>query len=73
VDPEAVNLQYNLACAMSSLGENNLALEALEGIAPKLSPGMVSWLEADTDLDPIREEPRFKSMMQEVKARFPKA
>ena len=50
-----------------------LALEALEGIAPKLSPGMVSWLEADTDLDPIREEPRFTKMMIEVKARFAKA
>ena len=70
VDPEAVNLQYNLACAMSSLGETDLALEALEGIAPKLSPGMVSWLEADTDLDPIREEPRFTTMINEVKARF---
>jgi adenylate cyclase len=73
VDPEAVNLQYNLACAMSSLGEYNLALEALEGIAPKLSPGMVSWLEADTDLDPIRDEPRFQSMMRQVQARFAKA
>ncbi len=73
VDPEAVNLQYNLACAMSSLGENNLALEALEGIASKLSPGMVSWLEADTDLDPIRDEPRFTAMMEQVKARFARA
>jgi adenylate cyclase len=73
VDPEAVNLQYNLACAMSSLGETDLALEALEGIASKLSPGMVSWLEADTDLDPVREEPRFKSMMDEVKSRFAKS
>jgi adenylate cyclase len=73
VDPDAVNLQYNLACAMSALGENELAFEALEGIASKLSPGMVSWLEADTDLDPIREEPRFKSMMEVVKARFAKA
>jgi adenylate cyclase len=73
VDPEAVNLQYNLACAMSSLGETELALEALGGIAAKLSPGMVSWLEADTDLDPIRDEPRFKSMIEAVKARFAKA
>ena len=51
VDPENVNLHYNLACAMSSLGEIDLALETLDGIASKLSPGMVSWLEADTDLD----------------------
>ncbi|MEO8307465.1 MAG: TIR domain-containing protein [Pseudomonadota bacterium] len=73
VEPDAVNLQYNLACAMSALGENSLALEALEGIAAKLSPGMVSWLEADTDLDPVREEPRFIAMLEEVKARFAKA
>ena len=70
VDPEAVNLQYNLACAMSSLGEIDLTLETLDGIAPRLSPGMVSWLEADTDLDPIRGEPRFSAMMKQVKARF---
>jgi adenylate cyclase len=73
VEPEAVNLQYNLSCAMSSLGETDLAVEALAGIASKLSPGMMSWLEADTDLDPIRGDPRFKSMMDEVKARFASA
>ena len=59
VEPEAVNLQYNLACAMSSLGETNLAIDALAGIASKLSPGMMSWLEADTDLDPLRGDARF--------------
>jgi hypothetical protein len=31
---------------------------------------MVSWLEADTDLDPIRDEPRFTTMINAVKARF---
>ncbi|MEY2853193.1 MAG: hypothetical protein RL030_325 [Pseudomonadota bacterium] len=70
VDPEAVNLQYNLACAMSALQEADLAMEALDGISMKLSPGMVTWLEADTDLDPIREDPRFKAMMEGVKARL---
>jgi adenylate cyclase len=73
VDPESVNLFYNLACAMSSLGEIEMTLDTLASIATRLSPGMVSWVEADTDFDPIREEPRFKAMMAEVKARFPKA
>ena len=54
IDPDNANLQYNLACAMSSLGEKDLAIEALAGIASKLSPGIMSWLEADTDLYPIR-------------------
>jgi adenylate cyclase len=73
VDPENVNLHYNLACAMSSLSEIDLTLETLAGIAPRLSPGMMSWMEADPDFDSIREEPRFKAMMQTVKERFAQA
>jgi len=72
VDPENVNLHYNLACAMSSLGEIEVTLETLVSIAPRLSPGMTSWLETDADLDPIREEPRYKAMIEQVKARFAK-
>jgi len=70
VDPDNANLHYNLACAMSSLKEVDAALETLTGIADKLSPGMVSWLEADNDFDPIREDPRFKELMQQVKERL---
>ena len=70
VDPENVNLLYNLACAMSALGEIDLTLETLAGVASRLSPGMMSWMEADTDFDSIREEPRFKAMMEQVKARL---
>ncbi len=73
VDPENVNLHYNLACAMSSLGEIDLTLETLGGIAPRLSPGMMSWMEADPDFDSMRDEPRFKAMMKAVKERFAKA
>jgi adenylate cyclase len=72
IDPENVNLHYNLACAMSSLGEIDLTLETLAGMASRLSPGMMSWMESDTDFDSIREEPRFKAMMEQVKARLAK-
>ena len=70
VDPDNVNLHYNLACAMASLGEVDLTMETLAGVASRLSPGMLSWMEADTDFDPVREEPRFKAMMDQVKARL---
>jgi adenylate cyclase len=73
VDPENVNLHYNLACAMVSLGEIDATLETLAGMASRLSPGMMSWLDADTDFDPIREDPRFKALMEQVKARFTKS
>lgn len=70
VDPENVNLHYNLACAMSSLNDVDAVVETLASIAAKLSPGMLSWMEADSDFDPIREDPRFKELMQRVKERL---
>ena len=73
VDPDNVNLHYNLACAMSSLGEIDVALETLSEISPRVSPGMVSWMEADPDFDSIRRDPRFLTMMQEMKSRFAKS
>ena len=57
---------------MCSLGDVHLALETLEGMAPRLSSGMLSWMEADPDLDPIRGDARFKSLVEKVKARFAK-
>jgi TolB-like protein/Tfp pilus assembly protein PilF len=70
IDPENVNLHYNLACAMSVLGEADLALETLAGVAEKISPGMLSWMEADSSLDPVRGDPRFTAMMESAKARM---
>ena len=73
VDPGNVNLHYNLACAMSALGEIDMTIETLAGIAPRFMPGMMSWMEADPDFDAIRGEPRFRAMMDQVKARFAKS
>jgi adenylate cyclase len=70
VDPDNVNLHYNLACAMCLLGDMDLALETLDGMASRLSSGMVSWMEADPDLDSIRDDARFRSLMEKVKSRF---
>jgi adenylate cyclase len=70
VDPENINLHYNLACAMAALKEVDMALDTLAEIADSLSPGMVSWLESDNDFDLIREEPRFKSIVDQVKTRL---
>jgi adenylate cyclase len=73
VEPENVNLQYNLACAMSSLGEIDVTLETLTAIAPRLTSGMMSWMETDTDFDPIREDPGFKALMESLQVRFAKS
>jgi adenylate cyclase len=70
IDPDNSNLHYNLACAMCSLGEHDRALAILEGVAEKASQGMLRWIEADSDLDPIRSDPRFDAMTAGAKARF---
>jgi adenylate cyclase len=70
VDPENVNLHYNLACAMASMGDLELTLETLGGISARLSPGMMSWMDTDPDFDALRGQPRFKALMSEIKARL---
>lgn len=70
VDPENVNLQYNLACAMSLLGECDRALDILEGVAARSSQGMLSWIETDSDLDPLRSDPRLDGMLSRARERL---
>jgi adenylate cyclase len=70
IDPDNANLHYNLACAMSTLGELDRALSILEDVSDRSSPGMLSWIEADSDLDPIRADPRYDAMIGRAKARL---
>jgi adenylate cyclase len=70
VDPDNINLHYNLACSMAALKEVDMALDTLDEIAGSLSPGMLSWMESYNDFDPIREEPRFKSIVERVTKRL---
>ena len=72
IDPENANLQYNLACAMSLLGEHARALDILEGVASRSSQGMLSWIETDSDLDPIRPDPRYDAMIARARERLAK-
>ena len=70
VDPENVNLHYNLACAMAVMGEKDEALRTLELVGKRLSLGMLSWVEADSDLDTLRSDPRYVAIVTETKARL---
>jgi tetratricopeptide (TPR) repeat protein len=61
LEPEEPMLLYNLACIYSLAGELTEALECLEraiqgGFAHKM------WLEQDSNLDPLRDEPRFRAL-----------
>jgi adenylate cyclase len=48
---------------MSLLGEYGRALDILEDVVSRSSQGMLSWIETDSDLDPIRSDPRYDGMI----------
>jgi len=61
-DPDdALNL-YNVACVYSNLGDIEKGIDCLER---SVSKGMaqMDWITHDTDLDNLREHPRFKALL----------
>lgn len=69
VDPDTPQVRLNVACAMIRAGEKDMALDLLEQVLSRgwMVEGRVHWMERDTDLDPIREHPRFKAIIAEAK------
>ena len=71
LDPENVKTRYNFACALAvSMGENDAALEILEPLFDKISTGLLNHAKVDSDLDPLRDNPRFKAMLAAAEARL---
>ncbi|HWD15743.1 MAG TPA: tetratricopeptide repeat protein, partial [Casimicrobiaceae bacterium] len=58
LEPDNLNLRYNLACAMVSLAETDLALELLEPVLERAQRHNLTWFATDNSLDAIRDEPR---------------
>lgn len=56
---------YNVACTYALLGESERALELLEK-AVSLGWGDRAWLETDSDLDSLRDIPRFKFLLKRI-------
>jgi Flp pilus assembly protein TadD len=63
IDPEDSGMLYNIACAYSLLGMSDEALASLETAVDK-GFGHKEWIEHDSDLDSIRETPRFQAIAQ---------
>jgi len=55
-------LTYNLACCEARLGETDAAVEHL-GAALELRPSLADLAREDSDLDAIREDPRFDELV----------
>lgn len=63
--PENPGVLYDCACAYALIGETDRALDLLER-AVAAGRGFRGWYESDSDLDAIREHPRFREIMARV-------
>ena len=66
IDPNDANCIYNAACTYAQMGEPERAVELLERWCLEAGNEWTGWVEHDTDLDPIRDDPRFKDLMARV-------
>jgi len=73
LDPNNTILHFNFVCALARLREIEPALDLLATVIEKASQGWLVWLDKDTDLDPLRDSPRFVEIVQRAKARFASA
>ncbi|MCH7547914.1 MAG: protein kinase [Planctomycetes bacterium] len=64
--PDGLVIYYNLACMYASLGMNEKAIDCLE--LHGFQAIDADWIEHDGDLDPLREHPRFVTLMAKIKA-----
>jgi adenylate cyclase len=69
IDPDDGNLRYNLACAMARLGDVDLALKYLEAGFELGGAALIPWAKEDSDLDPLRDDPRFQAIMAAAESR----
>jgi adenylate cyclase len=72
LDPNNINVRYNLACSLAlELDDPEGAIEALQLFFEKItSTTLMRHLEVDPDLNPIRDDPRFKAMLAAAKERL---
>jgi adenylate cyclase len=73
LDPDNTILHFNFVCALARLREVEPALDLLATVIEKASQGWLVWLDKDTDLDPLRDSPRFVEIVNRAKARFASA
>ena len=69
---ENLSMRYNFACALiMQFDDHDAALDALQPYFDLVrSPIHVKHLEADPDMDALRDDPRFKEMVAKTRERL---
>jgi len=67
IKPENKLIRYNLACSYALTGQKEKALNCLDK-AVELGYSDIEHLRQDHDLDPIKTDPRFQSLIKKMSA-----
>jgi len=72
LEPDNLIMRYNLACALSAhLGDADRSIDILQDYFERTpSPTHIKHLAVDPDLDPVRDDPRFKDMLSAARQRL---
>jgi adenylate cyclase len=71
LDPDNLNMRYNIACAMIlDLGEFEAGLDLLEPVLAQFGKDRLAHAKSDPDFDAVRDHPRFKAMIAAAEARL---
>jgi TolB-like protein/Tfp pilus assembly protein PilF len=65
IDPEDAGVLYNVACTYALAGSSSEALDYLDR-AIQNGFGQREWVEHDSGLDSIRDEPRFQALLRKL-------
>jgi adenylate cyclase len=71
IDCDNLDMRYNFACLLATyLAEPERALSFLERYLGAIGSFQISLVEADPDLDPLRDDRRFKAMLARTRKRL---
>lgn len=69
IEPDDYFTLYNVACGYAHLGDLDSAMELLERSMPRANDERRAWLRHDSDLDPLRQHPRFVALLRRLEDR----
>ncbi len=71
IDPQNFNMRYNFACALSVYAKDkDAALGMLGPVFDMITDAFLAYVKADPDLDLLRDDPRYLTMLAAAEARL---